>query len=36
MVWHLFQWGDNVKIIAPKELKNLYKEKVNELKKVAK
>lgn len=24
IIWHLFTWGDNVKIIAPKELKKAY------------
>ena len=24
--WHLFRWGDNVKILAPKELQETYKE----------
>lgn len=26
IIWHIFKWGDSVKIIAPKELKNKYKE----------
>ena len=26
IMWHLFKWGDTVKIIAPKELKKKYKE----------
>lgn len=26
IIWHLFKWGDTVKIIAPKELKKKYKE----------
>ncbi|MBR6162913.1 WYL domain-containing protein [bacterium] len=25
IIWHLFTWGDNVKIIKPKELKDEYK-----------
>ena len=24
--WHLFRWGDNVKILEPQELKDTYKE----------
>ena len=26
IIWHLFTWGNNVKIIAPKELKDYYNE----------
>ena len=33
IIWHLFTWGDNVKIIAPKELKQTY---IDYLKKVLK
>lgn len=36
MVWHLFTWGSEVKIIEPKELRTLYKECVGQLVKVAK
>ena len=26
ILWHIFKWGNSVKIVAPKELKKLYKE----------
>ena len=26
ILWHLFRWGDNVKIISPKSLKKEYVE----------
>ena len=32
--WHLFRWGKDVKIIAPQELKDTYKQLLDEARKI--
>jgi predicted DNA-binding transcriptional regulator YafY len=34
ILWHLFKWGDNVKIVSPKRLKKVYVEMLEKVLKV--